>query len=310
MLVVLAILAVGLFVLAKASTLTIKNAVRFSKLTGMNEMTVGFVIIAVSTSIPEFVIGVMSSASGNGMLSFGNVIGANVSNMALIFGVLAFYGFTLSRKDVNSILNTILLAIMLVIIIVILGGTSLTLGVFLLAIFFIFSRAVFSKGVKVKQSNSLKKIKTLEAVKYLIYLLLSIAAVVVSASFVVNSAVAISESLGLASAALGATVIAIGTTLPEMSVNIAALRRKNIELAVGDSMGSIVANLGLVAGTASLISPISLNSAAYMAIGFMILAGIIFMLMSTRRKFGVAQSLILLSIYSIYLIAMLLVVGT
>ena len=97
------ILILALIILAKSSSITINNAVKLSKLSGISEVAIGFMLIAVSTSIPELSIAVISSVQGSNALSFGNLIGSNVTNLTLIFAVLAFYGARFKMKGIVEI---------------------------------------------------------------------------------------------------------------------------------------------------------------------------------------------------------------
>ncbi len=292
-------LFIGLVLLVKFSNFTIKNAVRFSYLTGISKLTVGFVIIAVSTSIPEFVIAILSSLRGEGILSMGNVVGANVSNVALIFGVMALSGFSVRRKNIVDAQKIIIVTTVIALFILILGKIDYAFGIFALILFYLFSKMIVKEGVRAKEK--IQGLKTTESIKSLAYLIASIAGVIVSSHIVVSSAISVSSILGIAESAIGATVIAIGTTMPELSVNLAALKSKNIDIAVGDSVGSIMTNITLVAGVAALINPITIGTVTTAALILLVAVNAIFFVLISRGTFRMRESFILLAAYALYL---------
>src|SRR3989338_5889024 len=110
MLLDIVILAIALFILAKASSVTINSAVTLSRLSGISEAAVGFMLIAVSTSVPEMAIAVIASYQGENTLSLGNLVGSSVTNLTLIFAIIAFYGVTFKLKGIVEIDKAIIIS--------------------------------------------------------------------------------------------------------------------------------------------------------------------------------------------------------
>ncbi len=297
------LLFIGLVFLVKFSNLTIKNAVRFSYLTGISNMTVGFIIIAVLTSLPEFTIGVISSLGGEGLLSIGNVIGANISNLALILGIVSLVGFQLKKTDAIQAQKILIVTTIIAVFILILRTMNYVFGIFLLIMFYIFSKALIKDGIKVKER--IGGLRSIESAKTLLYLIVSVAFVIVSAKIVTDSSISIAYSIGIAESVIGATILSIGTTMPELSIALAAVRKKNIELAIGDTVGSILANLTLVLGIVTLINPIIIGYTEVAGFVMLILINLLFLFLTTRKSFGKNESILLLAVYVTYLSAML-----
>ncbi len=292
------ILAFALIVLAKASTMTISSAIRLSKLSGISEMTVGFIFIALATSIPETSIAVISSLQGEGAISFGNLVGANITLLTLTFAIMAFYGMKFKMRGTVEIDKAIIITTMVAVFLLLIGQSGFMLGIFFMSLFYLFSSFVYHHGI---QADEVKGIKTVETVKSILMVILSGLIIVVSAHVVVSSAVSISADLGLAETIIGATLVALGTTLPEISVNIAAIKRKKYSLAIGDSIGSIVTNMTLILGIASVISPIAITQQAAVLLGSLIFVNMIFIFISYRPQFGFKEGSMLLIIYLTYL---------
>src|SRR3989344_6635670 len=110
MLLALALLVAGFAVLLKASYYTVRNSIRLSRCTGISEIIIGFVVVAIGTSVPELSIAIVSSAHGAGALSFGNLIGANIAILTLIFGAMALLGFTIEKKRLMEINQAVIFA--------------------------------------------------------------------------------------------------------------------------------------------------------------------------------------------------------
>jgi len=299
------LLVIGLILLVKFSSVTIQNAVKLSRLTGVSEMTIGFILIAVSTSIPELTIAIISSLRGEGLLSFGNLVGANISNLALIFGILGLIGFAIKKKDLIEIYEAVLLTSVVAVFAIALRRIDLAFGVFLLIVFYVFAKGAIKSGINGKGKFS--GLETIEITKAIFYVIVSVAVVIISAKIVTDSSIGLAQSLGIAESLIGATILALGTSLPELSVGIMAIRKGNVGLAVGDGLGSIVANLTLVLGIAALIHPMDIGFSQVSLLWMLLIVNCIFILLASRLKFGKKEGAALLAIYILYL---LIVVNT
>ena len=222
--------------------------------------------------------------------------------MMLVFGILAIAGFSLKQRDTEEAKRIILATSLIAALLLILRMSDLALGIFLLIMFYAFSKTIIKSGVRVKMRFS--GLRSVESVKVLAYLLLSIVCVVVSAYFVTDASVKIAGAFGLAESAIGGTILAVGTTMPELSVNIAALRKKNMELAVGDSIGSLMTNFMLILGIASVISPIAIGIAAVAGLAMFIVAAAIFYFLLGRGRFGISEGIMLIIFFAAYLLIM------
>ena len=294
--------SIALIVLAKSSSITIEKAVKLSQLSGINQIAVGFIFIAVATSLPELSIAIISSLQGEGILSVGNLVGANITNIALIIGLASLVGFNLGKIFSARIEQAVIATAVIAFFMLVLGKISLVFGIFCVVLFYLFLSSVMKDGFVVGNGND--KIKILEKLKAAIYLLLAVSVVVISAFVVTDSAVKLSRILGIAESLIGATVVAMGTTLPELSVGIAAIRKRNISILVGDLVGSLVTNLTLILGIVAVINPLAIDKGIFAALASFIAISLVFLLLSYRMKFGFREGFILLSLYTIYLIVM------
>jgi len=304
----IAVLLVSLVILAKSASVVIKNAEKLSRFFGVSQIAVGFLLVSVSTSIPELSVSVISSAMGEGAISAGNVFGSNIANILLILGIGAFlYGLKIGKNELKDI--SIILVLTTIISVYIIFNSTVTnraLGLFEgIALLLIFGAYVFyilrKKNINLDGAKNISKEEALHA---FLFFTAAMILVLVSSGFVVNSAVKIADSLNFAKSFIGATIIAIGTSLPELSIDSQALRKKHYGLALGDAIGSNMTNITLVLGTTSVINPISVTLPIFIAaLLFAIIANIVlFYASAVDKQLNRNGGLLFLLIYLVYII--------
>jgi cation:H+ antiporter len=270
----------GMLVIFKSAQKTIESAILIARTLGINKSAIGFILLSVATSLPELVISVSAALRGGSDLSVGNVFGANIANVSLVLGAAAILGtVAVKRRDLRE-LSLILLAVSAISLLFVIYQPRRLAGIALLLIFGAYAYWVLTsekaKAGREKKSNDATKAKWNAArlLKPLAKFSLSIAIILISAQFVVENAVKLSVMMGIAQTVIGATIISIGSTLPELSVSIAAVRKKQEKMAVGNAVGSAIVNLTLVFGSALVINPgISVVSASKLMI-FSVLANL------------------------------------
>jgi len=310
MIIELLTLLISIVVLSGSSALVIDNAVKLSRFFNINQMAVGFLLVAVATSLPELSVSVASSSAGEGAISAGTVFGSNIANVLVILGIGAFlYGVKISAKSLKEIGIVLLLTTILSLYIIysssVLGrALNMIEGLVLLGIFAAYVWWVLKskKPVDVAPKMDIPKKKALNA--FLMFVL-GMLLVVVSSAFVVDSAVALAGMLGLAQSFIGATIIAVGTSLPELGTALQALRKRYYGLVLGNAIGSNTANLTLVLGTASVINPIELHLPVFVAaLIFAVVANTLFFYVSAVNKsMGRIAGAFFILVYVLYLIA-------
>ena len=303
----LGVLIVSVIILARSSGLVVDSAVKLSHFFGISQIAIGFLLLAVSTSLPELSVSVISSTGGEGAIAAGNVFGSNIANILLILGIGAFlYGFKISAANLKDIGLVLLLTTLISIYIIFnssVQGNALGFleGALLLIAFASYAWYTMTKRSSAENNNGDKVTKD-EALKAFLFFGAGILIVIVSSGFVVESAVKLAKLLGIAESFIGATIIAIGTSLPEMSVDIQAIRKKHYGLALGDAIGSNMANLTLVLGTAAVINPIHVQIPVFIAaLLFAVIANMVLLYVAAVNKkverFGGALFLVLYIIY-------------
>ncbi|MFA6328919.1 MAG: sodium:calcium antiporter [Candidatus Micrarchaeia archaeon] len=323
MLLEFALLVAFTFVLSRASVIAVEQAGRLSDYFGISRMVMGMLLVGVIASLPELSIAITSSVAGQGELTAGNVFGANVALILFALGMGAIlYSFKVDRKSLEDVGFVLIISILVSVYIIyqtqiaerqigLLDG----IGLFIIFAWYA-AKTVIDKVVRGKKGSTVityQQVQGMPAARkkgkrhgaaIALFFAGSVLAVYVSANVVVGSAIGIASEFGLAQSFIGATFISLGTALPEMMMGLAAIRKKMYGIALGDAMGSVMANITLVLGTAAIIRPISLHLGVFgVALIFAVIANVVFFYFAAvKRKFGKAEGLLLCSFYVLYLI--------
>lgn len=252
------LLIIGFILLTKGADYFIENSASFAEEKGISPHVVGVTIVAFGTSLPELLVSIISSIQGYNDLALGNIVGSNISNIGLVLSVSTFIFYyvlktnILPDKDANNDSYVMLLAVLMLYIFAIDKSISQIEGavffsLYLIYIFWLYKR---TKGDEVSTDES----KT----SYM-FLIGGLIALLIGAQLTVDSAVEIALAIGIPEIVIGLSVVAVGTSLPELAGTISAARMGHKEIAVGNVIGSNIANIFLVMGVLSLINPIAVE---------------------------------------------------
>lgn len=305
-------LIIFIAILSKSSGIVVENASKLALFFGVSQLAVGMLLIAVATSLPELSVTVAAGAAKESSISAGNVFGSNIANILVILGAgAALYGFRVGRSALPDIALVLTLTTIISIYILYhseIAGSALGIveGVLLLLIFAWYANRLLHKG-KLEGMPDAKEMTKHEGLLAFLFFCAGILGVIVSAHFVVDSAVTLAETFGLAKSFIGATLIAIGTSLPELSIDLAAIRKKQYGLAIGDAIGSNMANLTLVLGVAAVMNPIVVQLEVFAAaLLFAVVANMVFFYIAVvKKQFARREGLMLLGLYALYLVVIL-----
>lgn len=251
----------GLYTLAKSADVFVEGSAALAERFCVPPFIIGMVIIGFGTSLPEACVSALSAFSGHSALSFGNAFGSCIFNILAILGVVAFIVPIVISKNVMRFGVPILLAITaLEFLLVKLGGgfsridgiISLIAFGLLLPLYCIKEKAD-QKSCPITPEES--KMKNASMVKLCSMTVAGLVLLVASSHFLVWGCVDIAKSLHVSELMIGLTVVAVGTSLPELASAIAAARKKEHELVVGNIIGSNLFNTLAVVGLAGTISP-------------------------------------------------------
>lgn len=254
---------VGLTLTTLGADWLVTGASRIAKTFGMNPLVIGLTVVAFGTSAPELVVSGAAALRGQPGLAVGNVMGSTVANVGLIVGL----GALIRPIEVHRRLlarESPLLIFVLAIVMALsfndalgrLDGLALLVG-FAIYLHFLHRWARDEREVELARRPDAKAEPPAGWVSWA-RTLVGLGALLAGANWLVDSAVAIARAFDVSEAVIGATMVAAGTSLPELASTVAAAARGLGDIAIGNVIGSNVFNLGLVLGTASLLSPLHL----------------------------------------------------
>jgi cation:H+ antiporter len=299
---IIQILILGGFIalLVKSAIFAIESIVKFSKITGIGELAAGFVIVAVATSTPEISVAFFSTASENIGITLGDIFGSNVTNIALISAIFLLISpiKKIEHKTLRTMLPLLLASSAIPLLLLMTQDGTKFIGVALLAVFGFFLYYVF----KFHPSEQKERVGG-SAIKPLVYFFIGISLVIVSSKFIVDSASFLAESTGIRESVIGATVVAIGTSLPELTIDIVAVKRRHLDLALGDIVGSCISNITLVLGIVLVLSSVSINFGILSSlIGFAMIAPFALFVFIRKALVKKWHSFLLFGIYAAFLL--------
>ncbi len=303
------ILFIFLFVLARSSQFVVSSAVKLSRFFRIGEMTIGFILLSISTTLPELSVSIISSSANESALAVGNAIGSNIADICMVLGISAFIGTIYVRgKEMLKISQIIVATSLIVIVLMMTTKLDRLDGLILLVVFVLYIYFLWKEKIAIEERGEVSR---KEALNSFLFFGIGIAGVIISSGFVVDSAIKISDALNLTRSFIGATLVAMGTSLPELAISATAVARKHFSLAIGDAVGACMINLTLVLGVAALINPPNINMSMFNVLaGFLLITNMVFWyILQTKKRLTREHGALLLLVYACFLGAMLWVQG-
>lgn len=251
----LAVLALlgGIALLAYSSNKAVERSANIAFGLGISPLMIGLVIVALGTDLPEILNSIFSSALGHGDINVGDSFGSILTQISLILGLIAILGgtFRIRRDEVIVIGACELLALIAAVSIIEKGYISRMNAIFMVAswpLLMLIIRNVMKKDAVTIQNRP-------KLISDFLWAAISYGGVAVGSYTVVNSVVALSNGAPEFEYMISFFVVAIGTSLPELAVDMAAVRKKQYELAIGDAIGSCIVDASFSIGIGPLFSP-------------------------------------------------------
>ena len=245
-------LILGFIVIIKASDMLVSASVNLAKFLKIPTLVIGLTVIAIATGVPEIAISISSSLKGSNGLLLGNLLGSNLFNILFILGLIALIRPLYIKKEI--ILKNYVFALLSCIVLLAVASDTILLdnninlitrseGILLLLFAFIFSYSTVLDATLNKKS----KIETSKfSFKDVLYIVLGIVLIALSAEVIVNSCVNISKYLGVSEDLIGLTIIAVGTNLPELVTSIVAVKKGESDIAIGNLVGTTNALIDII----------------------------------------------------------------
>ena len=327
----LCLLVVGFVFLSKGADWFVDGASWIARKFGIPQIVIGLTIVAFGTSLPEAAVSITSAVQESAELAIGNIIGSNILNIFLILGISALFASLTVQKTTLYIEIPYVVIISIVLMIMgFIGGQlgwidGLILWV-LFILFFVYLIVLSKKGkdknpelmdpaqgaqqseVVVEADGTAKVEKRgVEAVKMLAKLIVGISIVVLGSQMAVNGARTIAREVGMSESLIGLTIVAFGTSLPELVTSVAAARKGECDIAIGNIVGSNMFNILFILGTSALITPIAYDTNFLTGFTFdnimaIIAAVVLFVciVLTKDKKLKRAGGIVMLVIYAAY----------
>lgn len=307
------LLIFGFILLIKGANFLVGGASSIARRFNISDLAIGLTVVAFGTSSPELFVNIISSIKGNTDIAIGNVLGSNIANVFLILGVSSIiYPLTVGT---GTVWKEIPLSLLAALILGILANdqlidkassSSLTRidGLVFLSFFIIFLYYSVSIAKKVEGMEDHVPTKQYGLAKSLLWVVLGLICLTLGGQWIVDSAVKLALKLGMSQSLVGLTIVAVGTSLPELATSAVAARKRNVEIAVGNVVGSNIFNVFFVLGISSVIKPLPFQARSNIDIGMVILANIllfVYMFTGKKRSLDLWEGIIFLIIYAAYI---------
>lgn len=293
------LLLVGFVALIKGADIFVDASSSIAKKFNIPSIIIGMTIVAMGTSLPELSVSVTSSLAGLNDMSIANVTGSNIFNILIALGVCSTIGkLKISNyKDVITLLFSCIGLLLFA-----LNGTLGVLeGILLLVAFTIYILSMMKQAKDNKEESEDEKQRSIFVTVALG--ILGAIAIVIGGNMVVNSASEIALKLGMSENLVGLTIVALGTSLPEFVTSVMATKKGELEIAIGNIIGSNIFNILLILGVASLISPMAVSVVAICDVMFMVFTVTLFIFLTVKEKeLNKKSGILLIMMYIVYLI--------
>ncbi len=251
-------LVVGLVLLVKGADWLVDGASKLAKRLGVTDLVIGLTIVAFGTSMPEFVVNMVSVADGATDLAITNILGSNIINTLVILGCSALVcPLVAQRSTVRLDIPLNIVAGVLVLVFVFISspmepkGLSRIEGLALLVVFAAF--LVYTFYTAKADATTTTESTPFPLWKCVVLILAGLVGLVVGGEMIVKTAVAIARYCGVAESVIGLTIVALGTSLPELATSVVAAFKHNNDIAIGNVVGSNIFNVFFILGTSAII---------------------------------------------------------
>ena len=255
------ILLVGFLFLVKGADWFVEGAAGIARKLGIPQLVIGLTIVAMGTSMPEAAVSITAALNNNAGITIGNIVGSNILNILIILGITAVITNVAIQKSTLLYEIPFMIGITALLLVFGLTGSSITFieGVVFLLLFIAFLVYLFimSKKGEVQEEGEIKDIPVW---KCLLFMVIGGVMVVKGRDFAVSGASWIARFFGMSERFIGLTIVAFGTSLPELVTSVAAARKGNAGIAIGNIVGSNIFNILFVIGITALICNVPFES--------------------------------------------------
>ena len=273
----------------------------------VSEMVIGLTVVAMGTSMPEFVVSFFSALEGSADMSIGNVVGSNVFNTLLIVGFSAIMiSMSLTKKLLTRDILFVIYASLILVALSHDGVLNHWEAFVLLMCFGMYM--LYSYYVSKQESQEEGAAGEVYGwIRTLVYIVLGIVCLVGGGNLLVSSASSLATSLGMSERVVGLTILAAGTSLPELATSIVAARKGSKGLALGNAIGSSLFNIFFILGVSAFICPMNIKGIGTLDWIALVGSGIVlFVFGGTGHKITKMEGVVMIALYILYMVALVM----
>ncbi len=316
------ILLVGFVFLVKGADFFVEGSSGIAKKFKVPAVIIGLTVVAMGTSLPEAAVSITASISGNNSLAISNAVGSNIFNMMAVIGCCAVISPIMVSSETRK--RDIPFSIVCALLLLVFGYLGMVLGrldgLMFFAIFIIYIVYLVWLAMKNRKTTEGQEVapaaeeapkdeegqqpqEKIAIWKCLLFIVVGAAGIVLGGNWVVDGASTIATAAGMSQTLVGLTIVSIGTSLPELVTSIVAARKKQVDMALGNAIGSNIFNIMMVSGLAAAISPIGfIMENIFDIIVLIIFSIIVWVFAKTKNKITRWEGVLMLLLYVEYVI--------
>lgn len=300
---------ISIIVLARSSVLLVSTLGKVAGFLGLNNFSVAFLLMALATSLPEIFVGISAALDNVPSLVLGNVVGSNIVNLSIVFGIVVIISGGVQAQGVIAKRDSLYMMMFSSAPILLLVDNELSRGDGFILLIFYFIYILRLLDQRKSFHEAVERVSKREAAKNGVVFMVGMLLLLISADLLVQTSLNISQYLGLSIGVVGLFIVSIGTSLPELAFSIETARKHEDSLLLGDLIGSVVTNSTFVLGLTALVKPIKIENISIYIIPiiFLLVVLIFFELMVRRNKqLGPIHGIVFIFVFIAFMIGELL----
>lgn len=311
------LLILGFAFLVKGADAFVEGCSSIAKRFQVPSLIIGMTIVAMGTSLPETAVSITASVTGNNALAVSNAVGSNIFNLMIVVGVCAILTPVAVRRETLKI--DFPFSIVCAVLLLVLGAIGMMLGhvdgAIFIVLFALFILYMIKSAQKSRKDNKdmdveetefaleVEEIQIMPMPKSIIFIVLGCVAIALGSDWVVDGATTIAEAMGVSQTLIGLTVVAFGTSLPELATSIMAAKKNEVDMALGNAIGSNIFNILMVLGIAAAISPMAFITENIIDIVILIaFSAIVWIMAWTKNELSKKEGWVMVILYAVYVV--------
>ena len=309
-------LIVGFIFLIKGADFFVDGSASVAKRLRVPSIIIGMTVVAMGTSLPECAVSVTASITNNNSLAVSNAVGSNIFNLMVVCGVCALFTPLAVQRD--TLKRDLPFSIIVAGLLLVLGYFGMTLGrvdgIILLVVFAVFLVIMVKSALKARRDGGVTaaekedqeiadEVEILPVWKCIVFIIVGAIGIALGGDAVVDGASVIAAEFGLSQTLIGLTIVAFGTSLPELVTSVVAAKKKEVDMALGNVIGSNIFNILMVLGMAAAISPMAFLTENIIDIVILIVFSVIVWIMAwTKKELDRKEGILMVLLYAAYVV--------